>query len=87
MNLKSLTEFYLLKIAPTLLLLNLLFNDALTDSEVIIAFVVYFVYSQALSGIRLIQLKLIQPKDFFKVYIPFWTAKFQEELFFGKKQT
>ena len=85
MNLKSLTEYYFLKITPILLVFNLLANDALTQSEVYVAFFLYFVYAQIISGIRLIQLKLIQRKDFFKVFIPFWTAKYHDELHFGIK--
>ncbi len=86
MNLRSLTEYYFLKTAPILLLLNLLVNDVLTDEQTIISFAIYFIYAQAVSGIRLIQLKLIKPKDFYKVFIPLWISKFHDELYFGKNK-
>ena len=85
MNLKSLPEFYFLQFAPMLLVLNFIFNYASTDSETFFAALFCCVYSQTLSGIRLIQLKLIQRKDFFKVFIPWWTAKYFYELNFGIK--
>ena len=85
MNLTSLAQFYFLKTAPLLLLVNLLVNDALTDSETLLSFASYFIYSQSLSAIRLIQLKLIKPKDFFKVFIPFWLSKYHDILYYGKK--
>lgn len=85
MNLKSLPLFYFLHAIPILIAFYLNRNIAITDSESTAYIVLCFAYLQALACIRLIQLKLIQRKDFFKVFFFFKIEKYHNELYYGIK--
>lgn len=67
-----------------LLPMPLLVGAAYTDSTFfVILLASYYVYRSFTDGQRLIDKGVITKKEFPKVFIPFWTARYFSELYFN----
>ena len=82
MNLKYLLFFYFMILTPVLLLILFAKTGDINSQSFTIGILVYAVINRrVISGKRLLMLKKIERKDFYKVFIPFWTYRFGKDLY------
>ena len=83
---KRLLLYYLAIIGPLLLLVILVTFYDLTPKYFMIGLLLYaLIYHPLISGYRLYVSGVIERKEIWRNFIPFWNAKYFEFLFFNKR--
>lgn len=79
---KNLLVYYASILLPIPLLVWGIYNKNATCFFILL--VCYAIYRSFTDGQRLLEKKLIDKSDFWKAFIPLWTALFFKELYFEK---
>jgi len=77
---KNLLIYYFLVLLPIPLLILALYDATLFS----ILLIFYIFYRSFIDGQRLLDKKLINKREFWKNFIPFWRAKFYRQLYFER---
>lgn len=80
----KITVFYGLIFLPFAALIAASKSGFITLNIFVVYLAVYvFLYHPCISGLRLIYLNSLMKRDFWKVFIPFWSTKYFKALFLG----
>lgn len=77
---KNLVFYYIIILLPIPVLIGLSYNSKLFLTLIIF----YYFFRGFTDGQRLLDKKMINKSDFWKIFIPFWRSKFYKELYFEK---
>lgn len=84
-TLKHIAVFYIAIFLPLLAIILMAKTGLINGMPfVILLFLYAFIYRPLMCGMRLISLGLIKKSDLFRNFIPFWTNKYYNLLFFNR---